>query len=583
MGTLDDVATPRRAPARWGPPVLAAVVSVLVLGPALGPGVVLAYDLAWSPDPRWTPFALGWGTPAPRAVPSDAVGVALGHVLGAGVAQAVVLLGVLVLAGWGAGRVAHRLSGGSTTASAAAVVAGIWNPFVLERLVVGQWTVLLGYALTPHLMLLAHRARTGPAALPPLAALVALAGAGGANTVALALLAVVPVLLVPRPAWRPLGVAIAVGAGSAAVWALPALSAGVRSGAGGARAFAPRADTPLGPVLSLVSGGGFWNPASHPAERGSLLLAAVATGLAVAAWAVAARMLVRTGSWSLVAPPVLGTVVAVVAVVDPGGAWSWAVAAVPGAGVLRDAQKLVAPVVVLTAAGIGCAVAWLARRRAAGPALAVLVGLLPVLLLPSLAWGVQGRVVAVQVPADLRAAATTLSAAPEGAVGLLPWSQYRRYAWNGDRVSLTLAPRMVDAEVVYDDALPLRDGRVPGEDPTAEAVSREIASGGDPVQALGRVGVRYLLLERRVGSAGPGSEVDLPPGARVLVDGPHALVVDLGAGGRPRGGADGALALGWTVTATTWLATLLALGHAARGGLPGRRRRWGYRLVQSRP
>ena len=60
------------------PAAVSALVAVVVLGPALGRGVVLAYDLAWSPDPRLTPFTLGTSTPAPRAVPSDAVGVVLG-------------------------------------------------------------------------------------------------------------------------------------------------------------------------------------------------------------------------------------------------------------------------------------------------------------------------------------------------------------------------------------------------------------------------------------------------------------------------------------------------------------------------
>ncbi len=95
------------------PTVVAAVLAVLVLGPALGRGVVLAYDLAWSPDPRLTPFTLGTSTPAPRAVPSDAVGVALGWVIGAGPAQALVLWATLVLAGVGAARLAALLVAGT--------------------------------------------------------------------------------------------------------------------------------------------------------------------------------------------------------------------------------------------------------------------------------------------------------------------------------------------------------------------------------------------------------------------------------------------------------------------------------------
>ena len=141
-----------------------AVAAVLVLGPALGPGVVLAYDLAWSPDPRLTPFTLGTSTPAPRAVPSDAAGVALGWLLGAGPAQALVLWGILVLAGAGAARLTGVLApGAGWAARSAAATAAIWNPFVLERLVVGQWTVLLGYAAVPHLLVTCLRVRSGRA------------------------------------------------------------------------------------------------------------------------------------------------------------------------------------------------------------------------------------------------------------------------------------------------------------------------------------------------------------------------------------------------------------------------------------
>ena len=79
-----------RQPATVVPYTVAALVSFIVLGPALGRGVVLAYDLAWSPDPRFTPFALGSDGSVPRAVPSDAVAIALGHVLGAGLALSLI-------------------------------------------------------------------------------------------------------------------------------------------------------------------------------------------------------------------------------------------------------------------------------------------------------------------------------------------------------------------------------------------------------------------------------------------------------------------------------------------------------------
>ncbi len=284
-------ATPRRrvpGAVLVGNLVVPAVVAVLVLGPALGRGVVLAYDLAWSPDPRLTPFTLGTSTPAPRAVPSDAAGVVLGWLLGAGIAQALVLWGTLVLAGAGAARLTAVLVPGAGWAPrSTAAVAAIWNPFVLERLVVGQWTVLLGYAAVPHLLVACLRVRSGRAPVWAPAVGLAACGVGGANTLVIGALAVGGVLLAPRPRWAALGLAGASMLGVSAVWALPAVTAGVASAPAGVAAFAARADTPLGVLGSLVSGGAFWNPASHPASREVLVVALTAAVLALVAVAVA--------------------------------------------------------------------------------------------------------------------------------------------------------------------------------------------------------------------------------------------------------------------------------------------------------
>ena len=209
----------------------------------------------------------------------------------------------------------------------------------------------------------------------------------------------------------------------------------------------------------------------------------------------------------------------------------------------------------MASAGAGILVRDLLRWRAAGPALAVLVAALPVALLPSLAWGVGGRVTAVEVPADLRAAATMLSEEPPGTVGLLPWSQYRRYGWNGKRVSLTLVPRMVDQRVVFDDGLPLANGVVPGEDPVARTVTARIAAGTPPLDALADEGVRWVVLEKDTGLRDPVADAALPPGAQVIADDPTVRVVELAAARPQRGaGVPAASARGWAVTCLTWLA-----------------------------
>jgi hypothetical protein len=585
LGSLDvtsarwPVAPPRMpAATQVGTLVVAALVSALVLGPALGRGVVLAYDLAWSPDPRLTPFALGTSTPAPRAVPRDAAGIVLGWLVGAGVAQALVLWFALVLAGVGAARLAVVLAPGLAVAPrAAAVLFAIWNPFVLERPVVGQWTVLLGYAAVPHLMVACVRVRQGDAPSWSPAVGLAVCGLGGANTVVIGALAVGGVLIAPRPRWAALGLAAGSAVLVSAVWALPAMVAGVTSAASGVAAFAPRADTPLGVLGSLVSGGAFWNPASHPAGRTVWVVAVSAAVLALAAAAAAARAARQEHLVAVIVPAVLGLGVAWLSSLDPFGLWSALVLHAPGGGVLRDAQKLIAPWVSLTAAGAALLARDVGRVGVLGPAMAVLLGALPVVLLPSLAWGVGGRVSAVEVPADLRSVAAALSQEEPGTVGLLPWSQYRRYAWNGDRVSLTLAPRMIDQRVLFNDALPLAAGDVPGEDPMARRVGERLEAGTPSLEALAAEGVRWVLVEKATGLPDPLEDVDLPPGTRTVTDGPHVWLLELqtsDAGAMPE--ASRAVAVGWAVTSLTWVAAAACL-------VTRMVRRQGYLLVWSRP
>lgn len=552
--------------ARLLPLGVAALTSFVVLGPAFGPGVVLSYDLAWSPDSRLTPFASGTTGSAPRALPSDAVAVALGEVLGAGVAQVLVLWATLVLAGAGAARLVGFLAPeGPVLGRVAAAVASIWNPFVLERLVVGHWTVLLAYAAVPHLWVACVRARrgSGPAWAPAVG--LAACGVGGANATVVTTLAVLPVLAVPKPVWRALGLAVGAALGVSCVWALPALHAGVTSAPEGVAAFAARADTPWGTFVSLVTGGGFWNEATHPSERSVAVIAFLALALATAAQVSALRAARAHALLGLALPGVLGLLAACLSALDPFGLWATVVLDVPGGGILRDSQKLIAPWVAFGAAGAGVLVGALARRWASEGVVALLVTALPVALLPSLAWGVGGRVDSVQVPADLRRVAAQLSGAGPGDVGLLPWSQYRRYAWNDGRVSLTLVPRMVDQRVIFDDSLPLATGSVAGEDPAASRVSERLAGGVSPVDALAAEGVRWVVVEKQAGQVPEGPQgVDgrLPTGARVSHDGPNAMVIELPARAREEAGAGAAVRWGWGVTGATWLVAAACCARA---------------------
>lgn len=538
------------------PVAIAMVAAFVVVGPAFRSGVVLSYDLAWSPDPRFTPYALGTAGTAPRAVPSDAFAVVLGHLLGSGLAQSFLLWAILAVAGVGAARLAVLLRpglvlGGRVVAS----VAAVWNPFVLERYVVGHWTVLLAYAAVPHLLVACVAVRRGRLPVWSPAVGLAACAVGGANALVICVPVVLVVLLLPRPTqWRALGWSVLAALGASAAWALPAMTAGVVSSPAGVAAFASRSDTPLGVFGSLLSGGAFWNPATHPAERGVLLLALVAAGLAVSAQLSALIAARGQHVVAVLAPGALGLAAAWLSARDPAGLWSALVVNLPGGGIARDAQKLIAPWVAISAAGCGVLVPAALRVRRVGSVLAVVLAALPVVLLPSLAGGVLGRVSAVEVPSDLRVVSERLSSLGPTTVGLLPWSQYRRYEWNDHRVSLTLVPRMVAQRVVLDDSLPLTSGPLVGEDPVARRVDDRIAAGARPFDALAAEGVAWIIIEKQTGFAGEDDAGTVTQGSTVVHDGPNVELVELAAHGRLD--AERRLwpvVVGWALTGCSWV------------------------------
>jgi hypothetical protein len=104
--------------------------------------------MVFVPGPPLSAATFGLAGGPPRAVPSEAVVAVLSHVLLADVLQKLVLILIFVLACSGAA----ALAGGPLLARLAAGVYYAWNPFVAERLIIGQWALLLGYAGLPWLL-----------------------------------------------------------------------------------------------------------------------------------------------------------------------------------------------------------------------------------------------------------------------------------------------------------------------------------------------------------------------------------------------------------------------------------------------
>ena len=117
--------------------------------------------------------------------------------------------------------------------------------------------------------------------------------------------------------------------------------------------------------------------------------------------------------------------------------------------------------------------------------------------------------------------------------------------------------RIIDRVVLFDDALPLRSGVVPGESAAAADVSARIADGQRPEEAVAGSGVRYVAAE--LGTAPPVDTALLRSLGTVVVDEEHLLVVDVGG---PAAQPEWRLthALGWGVTILTWLTVATWVG-----------------------
>ena len=137
----------------------------------------------------------------PRAVPSDAVVAVASRVLPADLVQKLLLLSIFTLACSGA---AALLAREPWFARLAAGVFYAWNPFVAERLIIGQWALLLGYAGLPWALRAVTTGtvaswrgagRLGVALLPAIV--------GGFAAMTVTALVVLPAAILARPPGAP--------------------------------------------------------------------------------------------------------------------------------------------------------------------------------------------------------------------------------------------------------------------------------------------------------------------------------------------------------------------------------------------
>jgi hypothetical protein len=296
-----------------------------------------------------------------------------------------------------------------------------------------------------------------------------------------------------------------------APWVVPAVihPAVGQSDLAGVGVFALRPEGAWGSLVTALGTGGAWNAEVVPASRATVvapLAALVLTALTVAGLRPLRRVLGLAATTWLAGAAVLGLGIAVLGSLDATAPWvGEIITRVPGAGLLRDGQKLLAPWLLLVAVGAPLGLARAlepVRDRAVAGALASALVLAPFVVMPDAVWGGLGRLDAVEEPAGWGEVRTFLEsdAAATGDVVVLPWSAFRAFGWNAGRTSLDPAPRWLPRTSVVDATLVVAGGdgeliRVSGEDPRAVVVADALAEGTPLRSVVPQLGVAWVVVE----------------------------------------------------------------------------------------
>jgi hypothetical protein len=529
-------------------------LGLLALGPGLARGFLLSYDMVFVPEPPFSSALLGLSGGPARAVPSDAAITVAARVVPAEVLQKLILLLIFTTACAGAAALLSagwRASRGRAAPLLACLVSGVfyaWNPFVAERLLIGQWALLLGYAGLPWVL---REVCTGPVRIRPgrLVLLMLPAAIGGFAALVVTGLAAVPASLARgnrAERSRRLAIVIAALALLSLPWLIPSLLVPVHADPTGADLFAARADTPAGRLGSLVMLSGIWNAQTVPRGYGGAgsFFWLFVVACALACYVVVAR---RQRGWpGLGLAALLGLGIAAIGVTPATRAMLHDLIAVwPGFAVLRDGQQFVAALGLLEAIGLGAGTAILLSRAKPRPiqtttsrpgrhqaepaaaALAVLAMLAPVVLLPGLAFGLAGRLRPVQYPADWLAARQIIDgSAQRGSALLLPWAAYRRYPWDNGEAVYDPWNKLLSREVISNDGLEVGTKTLAQESAASIRLNPVVSASGPLTEGLRAAGVRYVIVDAgpllAAPSVNPAARASLPararlPGAQVVL------------------------------------------------------------------
>lgn len=484
-----------------------AALALLVAGPLLAPGLVLAVDLNVVPHPH-LPASI-WGLPTgthggpPSRLPLDLLFVAAGHLGAVAVVEKALLLAIVFLAGLGM----HRLV--PVEASAGRYFAGVLyavNPFVYDRLYTGQWYLLLGYALLPWAYEASQPVLEGSRrAAPKFALLAALVGAASPHMLALLAVPLIVELLFRARAAVAVGLSLALTLLASLYWMLP--DTGVHDlwrhvSTGQLELYQTLSDHRFGLVANVLGLYGYWN---DPAPIKSYLVAWPLGALALLALGCfgLARGRRSERTWAVAAAGVFGVVLALGArAPGTGDLFRALVDHVPAARSFREPQKGVALLVFayafLGSRAVESIVKWAgSSRRGIGATMAAAILVLPLMYGYRELGGLWGALGTSNYPAGWTQARSILDREAGGSNTLfLPWHGYFALSFAGHRVVANPAPSFFDTPVVASRSVG-EPGASDNSDPRDAAIASLLARGStrrDLGLCLAPFGISHVLV-----------------------------------------------------------------------------------------
>jgi hypothetical protein len=422
-------------------------LGAVVVGPLLGPGQLLLLDFPSGPqfpDVHLSPL------PSSGQLGND-LAIRLVHVLVRSVSTdmpaKLFLIAPVVLGGIGVARLLmSRLQAGAFAAACGGTLYVV-NPFVYDRMIAGQLYVVAAYAALPWAATTLLDATTGRSRKNAIALGLWLAALAAIDLHLAGAFGLLVLISVPakrtRDYAKTVGLSLLVAAPLCTYWLVRAATArpGVTVAPYELGVYASR---PAGwlVVPNLLALGGFWRTEfEEPMQRVPALLILLVPLLALVALGGAHIIRERpTRAWGLTIAggAVLGVFLSagvntpVTAVV-----FRWLFEHVPGFGIYREPQKLLALLALAYAVAFGVGIERLARHRAAmvramigalGTAVVLTYGYLQL-------WGFWGQVHLSSYPQAWHDAEEVMaSSSAGGGVLVLPWVPYAVWSFSDGRI-----------------------------------------------------------------------------------------------------------------------------------------------------